>query len=808
MITRMKNLLIAVVCLFTAVSAQAQYSKSADQYPTTDYSAAPFLFSLTEVSATLETDTATLATAIKAYISAETPDPILFYAVVDGVDTPWAAATEADAHGFWMDALGKPVGWGDDAKFYASPDVDATNDEIGFYCGQMPEKMVAGDVATATLKLKFNGKEASFKLTLNVIAKPAFDVPEPTVIEKNLVIVGEQEKIVEQFPRGSYDSDLVEVTITDALQLLNITNKEGMSENIGKVIYTTWYNAGSVEEGGGMKKDSLTNSPTAGGHGFWFRPVENANGEQDGEVSATGWGGDDKFFLESFAYNAENDVLAANLGQYPGSCKENETWFANVYIIYGEKAYRIKYTLKLNEQTQGSGLANYTKVGEETVIVEQEPTDDYSTKAVNPDVEAIAAALGCEVSALGIVALDDKDNFAGSTANNGGFWFTSVGTVTSWGASSALFVEPATNGDYSVLNVGQYPNALSVGDEANAYLYFVNGEKYYAYTVTLKITEAQSVEQNFESVATRTFALQSLLNNDYTPMDLITLKSEDLEQLIGTATPTLYGLTVDSLVAEKGKYSNKYSCDPKPGFWLAKDGTVSSWGGESPVGICWVDNTTFRFFQYPNGNSIGDTFTTQLFLVNEETNKMITVNISLTFVETLVEKEVVGSENLVLPATTKGNNIVIDLSKAAEALGVTVDDLMSPNNYYLRGLTTSGIYGEGASCETGLAFDYDGGFNLYGNIFFTIEKSGENYIINIGCNDDVAEDYNVDGQFCFEVNNKQYVYHVKFVSETIAGINTISTDNVKGLIYDLSGCRVENPTHGIYIQDGKKFIVK
>ena len=57
-------------------------------------------------------------------------------------------------------------------------------------------------------------------------------------------------------------------------------------------------------------------------------------------------------------------------------------------------------------------------------------------------------------------------------------------------------------------------------------------------------------------------------------------------------------------------------------------------------------------------------------------------------------------------------------------------------------------------------------------------------------------------------NNKQYVYHVKFVSETIAGINTISTDNVKGLIYDLSGRRVENPTHGIYIQDGKKFIVK
>ena len=64
-------------------------------------------------------------------------------------------------------------------------------------------------------------------------------------------------------------------------------------------------------------------------------------------------------------------------------------------------------------------MANYNKVGEETVVVEQGPTDDYSTSAVKPDVEAIAAALGCEVSSLGIAALDDKDNFGNSTANNG-----------------------------------------------------------------------------------------------------------------------------------------------------------------------------------------------------------------------------------------------------------------------------------------------------------------------------------------------------------------------------------------------------
>ena len=83
---RMKNLLVAVVCLLTGVQAHAQFSAEASQYPTTDYSASAFQFQLSAIAATLETDAATLSEAIGAYISAEVPDPILFYAVVNGED--------------------------------------------------------------------------------------------------------------------------------------------------------------------------------------------------------------------------------------------------------------------------------------------------------------------------------------------------------------------------------------------------------------------------------------------------------------------------------------------------------------------------------------------------------------------------------------------------------------------------------------------------------------------------------------------------------------------------------------------------
>ena len=809
----MKKLLVAIVCLLTGVQAHAQFSAEATQYPTDDYSASAYQFQLSAIAATLETDVATLTEAISTYISSSTPDPILFYAVVNGEDMPWTVATEADAHGFWMDGDGVPVGWGDNAKFYASPNIDdAANDNFFFYCGQMPGVMQPGDVAKATLKLKFNGKEATFALTLNVIDKPEFNVPEPTVIEASLNIVGQQEKVVEQFPRGDYSSDLVSVDIKEALDLLGITNKVGMAENISKVIYTTVYNTADVEQGGGMKKDSLSNESTAGGHGFWYRAVQNAEGVEDGEVASAGWGDSDKFFLENFSYSAEDDLLNSYLGQYPGNLKENETWYAYIYIIYGKDAYRIKYTLKLKEVESGSGMSNYNKLGEEDVVAEQEPLSDWGSVQIKPDLEKIAQTLGCEVSALGLVALDDKDNFGGSTANNGGWWFTEDGYVIAY-ANGAFYIEPAVANDYSVLNVGHKPNTRQVGDELHASLYFTNESNYYQYNVTLKIVEPTLVEYHFESVANRTFTVQQLLDNVYTMFDLGTIPVEDIESLIGTTNPTLYGLNIDSVAVVKGVYSNEWSCTPYPGFWLNQEGRVSTWGdGNSIMGIVYADGL-FRGCQKPNLPAVGDTFSTQLFLVNEENDKMITVNINISFVETLEQKNEVGSETIYLPVTQDGVDVEIDLTKAATALEVTVDDLLNSSNYYLRGMA-NGVYGEGKNCEDGLSFNADGNYDGYGNMYFSIAKDGDKVLLNIASNDPVADDYSADGQFCFEVNNNQYVFYAKFLSkakydEIVNGITELRVnDTANGLIYDLQG-RIVNTTHkGIYITNGRKVVLK
>ena len=51
----------------------------------------------------------------------------------------------------------------------------------------------------------------------------------------------------------------------------------------------------------------------------------------------------------------------------------------------------------------------------------------------------------------------------------------------------------------------------------------------------------------------------------------------------------------------------------------------------------------------------------------------------------------------------------------------------------------------------------------------------------------------------------------QFVSEDggfVDGINNLSGDDAQGDYYDLQGRRVATPRHGVYIQDGKKRVVK
>ena len=814
--THLRNLLTAVICIFAGATAQAQFTGGVEQYPTSDYRTKAVKFNLTEVATAVGTDAATLAEAFNAWQEAEEAEENLFFLV--NADGTLNDAYSADGKGFYITSEGAAGVWArDDAAtagtWFASPSADAEAGEFAISVGQYPDTLVAGDKVSAKFALVYGGKQATFEVSLTVIAKP--EIPAPTtLVEKDLNIVGEKEIVVEQFPRSGYDSDAVQLEIGDAVAKLGFESAEVLADVLGDVLYCTQYNEGDIEEGGGLKMAELTNQSSAGAPGFWLHAVQNEAGEETGECARAGYNGDDKFFVETFAFNAETGVLTCKLGQMPSLLKANEQWWVNVYLLRGDKAYRMKYTLKINEREQGSGVEGMNKVGEDVITAEiwPDPTN-YTHVDIHPDVDAIAAALGCEVGDFGMQALDDTDNWGGTTANNGGFWFSQAGTVTGYGTNSYFFIEPATANDYSLLHLGQYPGRIEVGEEYSTKLYFVNGENYYELTVIMKVVPEKVIDGLFKEVARRSVTFQQEPTSGYEWTDGIDIPTDFINETLGTSDWVVYGMaTLDADGNERegnAKYSKSYTITESPGFWLNSDGRNAGWGDpDAKFGISAGGQQSGKFsvLQYPNRCSIGEVLKTQIYFVNEETAEMVTFNVMFNIVSEIINYDEVGAENVTLPVSMEKDCVIdFDLAPAAEALGVTVEELSAESSRYLKGLA-GGTYGEGVNIATGLGFDANGDCNSQGDYFFYFED-GKMYT---GTSTDIPEDFSLPVQFAFNIDDKIYVYYANFVSEAVySGIKTVGNEaKADNRIFDISGRQVTKPTRGLYIQNGKKVVIK
>ena len=832
--THLKSLLIAAFCLLGFGQAQAQYSKTVEQKEGKFFKEVLADFNLTEVATTLGTDFETLAEDFNKWQEASeenpwTGDNLLF--LVDPVDGEVDTYT-CDGNGFYMKKSGALSAWGaDEGKegvWYAYAEALEDDNLFRFHIGMsnvLPDgisPLAAGDVATCNIVLKYNSKQATFALTLNVVSAP--EIPTPTtIVESELNIVGTKQITVEQFPRTSWDSDPITVTLDDVLEKLD-ADGEALADNLETLLYCTEYNnAETVADGQGLKKAELSNTSTAGAPGFWLAAIMDEGGDYTGECSSVDYSGgvDRKFFIESFAFNAETNALTCRLGQEPSALTKDDAFFVNIYIIYGDKAYRVRYDLKLKEREAGKGMDAYEKKGETSITVEQVINTSYAATAIMPDLDAIAETLECDAADLSMKALDASNNFASGSANNDGYWFNTDGIVTAWG-SGAFFIEPTNSaGDFTSLNVGQHENnILKIGDQATASLYFMYSEEpgsgYFEYKVTLKVVAEVLPENAFESVASRTFSAQTLVTsgNDYSCTQEKQIELSELESLIGTSSPTLYGWAMDENIIEgaNGEYSKAWSCDPKPGFWLTDEGRVSTWGDSNThVGISYLSDGTFRFFQKPNTHTVGDVFKCQLFLVNEDTGDMVTCNMKLTFVEEIGDDDddatIVGEAyNVLIPMDTE-ISVPFNLNLAAEALEVSIDDLMEAP--CLRG-GTNGEFGSLVTLTDGISynsetFEYD----PTGDIYLVFDLNGDDVEVTIMAFE-VEEDFSKDIDFCIEVGGKRFIYHAKLVSlqaytTDIAPLSVEAPATARA-IYDLSGRQVLSTQRGVRIQNGKKVV--
>ena len=821
-----------VCCMAATMSANAQFSATLEQKPV-GYTVQNATFKLTEVAQTLATDTAALSQALTDWFAVEGEAETNYFFLVGPDGTRYSDYTQGGKGGFWMTSEPKPTGWTGDVGedvWYNTLSISPVDDEFIIGIGQHPDAFQGGEELNAKFVLAFNEKEATFDITLKILVEEKPEVPEATTFISKLNIVGQKTVEVEQFPRNSYASDPIEVDLTGVAEQLGTTDAV-LEAAILDVIYTT---TSITENQMPLKTDSLTNEFSANS-GWWYELVYDLElADFSNEVVRSGYGNNCSFFVENFSYDAATATLTGNLGQYPGNLNVDDVRYANVYIIWGDKAYQITYKLTINEKEE-QGLDGYTKVGEAEVGLEFEVANSYDGGQINLDVEAILAALGIDDWKNLTVMVQDANGgvTVGGTANNGGSWLTAEGTLTSWGNNSALFFEPVTSGDWSVVSVGQYPNTLDYDTEYSFPIYFVAGENYYEVTVKVQTLPEQDpgpdpgekvAQSEYHSVGEIAVNIQAVPDASVYEIPMhFTYNGEYVAELTGTEKPTLFTDAEPSDDPE-AKYSNSYTCTPHPGFWMSRDGYVTGWSSaNSPWGATFsIADAEITFYQFPgfSDNNPGKTYNANMYLVNEYTGAMVTFNITLRFVSEIVAVEEVGSEDIVL---TKGTAL-LDLAAAIDSLGlkeldepIDADGLLGSPSLVL--LHEDGTYTEPIDATTG-AYLTDKGFidfsenNVDGAVYlyFDFNDASSVQVIVEEQNDfQLTKETPIKTKFGFQYGNKLYVFNATFVDpDTYTGVRDLQKVNGQlsnGQLFDLTGRRVKNATQrGLYIQNGQKVL--
>lgn len=806
MSTSIRQLLLALMCLF-GLNASAQFSATLKQGPTNDYSNVGHQFKLTEVAEALGTDTATLVAQLSDMANTKV------FAVIDSTGT--VNGYTGNVGEFWLTKTGQVHEYSGGAWFIGQ-NFDEENDIFNVYAGQMPNYFTASDTLHVKAALVLGEKTATFDITYQVYVPQA---PEAELAISKLNIVGEAATSIEQYPRSAYDMDKVYIKVSDLAEKLGV-EKSDLPYVLSKITYLP-----RIDETYGMMSDSLTIASTNDG---WMKRSIDSNGDSTWTCGNSAYSNADVLYVNSFSYNAENDTLTCRIGQYPSVNKVGDKPNFNAYIVYGDKAYKVNYTVNIIEAPY-HGLGDMTQVGDTIITVSQQPNNDYATTSIYPNMTAIAEALGTDVSNVQMQAIDGNDNLTSDySANNGGFWLTQVGVKTNWGTGAYFFVEPVANNNYTDIHVGQYPNACNPEDTARATLYFVNGDKYYSLHVVLAIEKSKTPSQDqFVSVAQRTVNIQGL-PADYGWSDTdSSIPVSDINDLIGTTSPVLYAYISDSLrrkspdtYPETMVYTKIYNMNPTPGFWLDKDGKSMGWtsDAQSPWGICTSiadGKYTFKAMQYA-ADPVGTSYSGQFFLVNEDNGKMITVTLNYSVVDKIQTVTEVGSTSITLPVGETDAEVDFNMAPIAEALGTDVATLIG--SYSLVGRTAGGVYTNGVDpVGSGLMFDNNGACNIDGgNIGIQFSADGNKIQTYANVADELGEGYTSQAAIGFEVTGdngevKIYVIYITFMNanDYATGINGIQ-QNAKndGKIYDLSGRQVSKPAHGLYIMNGKKYVVK
>lgn len=788
-------------------------------------------FSFTDVAATLETDSATLSAALTKFMSGASDSGINFeveYTDENSAVKTSTSYTQGSPGGFWMNINNEPINWGEGCIWYNTISFQTGEEANDFFIniGLYPGALIDGG---GTLKAKFiltyNEKTVSFEVTANVAGKTKLLV-EPETVFANLEVVASTTYTTEQFRvASSSQSEAGELVIADLLTKLGVSEDE-ILDNINEMVYIQAWNT---------TDDRLSDNLIEAAQTV-YRTGLNASDEaintcygvsSDGEGCA--------FFLNTFGFDTETGTLSFNIGQSANIPADFDSYNADLFIVYGKKAYKITVTLNVKEREKVD-FSQMTKAGEEEFVFELPKPGDATVKTIDIDLAKIAEALGVNEAELVIQPMQSEGVLTNnSTATNGGFWFNIDGYVTSYGNNSAMYVEPTENGKWAKVNMGQYTmKAIDYGKSCTSNIYVLGSDKYYVLKFTLKIQEKVIVGDEVEQkdwvlAGSLMYDVQLVHSEGYGQGETTEVDMERLVEIVGGSLPqidseSLYAWSevVDSF--DPLKLTNDYSCDPNPGFWMSKDGkTKDVWATAGAFGMAMnMSSGEVSWFDHPSSaNVAGSAYEGKFYVVNKYTGNVCELVFNISFVDERKVIEVVGTENVEIVLSKENFNG--DYYTAANDFAKVYDALNFGAEFYPTGVwygqnerggftVIPSFQGEDAGFDANGVFIAEG---VDAVAAFAVGYDAEEGAFVANVFDEITDATKYSTKVAYEYDGKRYVFNIKIGSAAALAISNVNSEVKNSDVYDMSGRLVRKANQsanglmrGIYMIGGKKVMIK
>jgi hypothetical protein len=305
-----------------------------------------------------------------------------------------------------------------------------------------------------------------------------------------------------------------------------------------------------------------------------------------------------------------------------------------------------------------------------------------------------------------------------SSTNYFGHWFDANGDAVTWGNGQVVYCEKQ---DETTLNftIGHLPGGVAIGDT----LWFCEAVKDKDTTQVAFLFEVIIADEIPEVypvttvVGTQTYNFSAAQDNNYATTS-VAIDAAAITTAIGIAPgdAEIYGIDA----SDDSLYIHGSTADD-PGYWFTATGDVCSWGnaGCALFADYIIADTKFNIGQFPDGTTVGSTYTVKIAFVNLDNLKQYNVVLNLTVTAPALvypETTLVTTLNLpfsvpIQPTEWVDNTVALDSASIQTAIGC------GPSAADLYGVFASddSLYIKGSTANNGYFFTSAGEVCTYGN---------------------------------------------------------------------------------------------